>query len=159
MKLSLGLAELERGFSVQAGPKERQLDLAVMANRKEPIAITPVTNHDRKVISAVLLTEAVAYGRETEIKFRPIWCRIFTVFATKPTKTAKERLAAVVVQTDKGQYWLDKETYHISQLTLNGNGADPEVSRKAQYVLGDMLQQDYRSDIILNLIRFLKEQF
>ena len=154
MRLSILLPELERGMTIQGGPKDRQLDLTVMANRREPVAIRPVTNHDRKVISAVLLTECIPHRNEVELKFRPIWCRLFTLCSS-----TKDKILALVIETENGKYWIDRgvPSYHPCNVTLSGNGTDPRVVEESQYLLGDLLLQDHRSNIILNLIEFLRQ--
>lgn len=154
MRLTISLPELDRGVSIQGGPRDRQLDLAVMATRHEPVAIQPVTNHDRKVISAVLLTEANTTKKEVELKFHPIWCKIFTLCSS-----TKDKLLALVIETDKEQYWVDKTSVHSSSLTLSGNGTDPKTVQYSQYMLGDILCLDRRTDIVLNLIQFLKDHY
>jgi hypothetical protein len=152
MKLTLTLPELENGFSIQGGAKDRLLDLAVMANRQEPVAIRPVTNHDRKIISAILLRDGNMIQNELHIKFRPIWSRVFTLCSSN-----KDQLLALIIETEEGQYWVNKDKFHKCTFSTSGNGADPNVVNKSQYVLGELLTQDRRPDIILNLIQFLKE--
>lgn len=155
MKLTITLSELERGVSIQGGPKDRQLDLAVMANRREPVAIRPVVNHERKIISAVLLTGADSRKNEVELRFRPIWCKLFTLCSS-----TKDKLVAIILETEQGQYWIDKtDVARHGVLTLSGNGTDPKVVHESQYILGEILTQERRSDIILNLINFLKEHY
>lgn len=152
MRLTISRAELDSGASVQVGPKDRMLDLDMMANRHEPVAIRPVTNHDRKVISAVLLTEGLRHGKEVEIKFRPIWCKVFTLCSS-----TKDKLLALIIETADGQYWINKEKISPCTMTLAGNGIDPSIVSESQYVLGELLLQERRTDVILNLIQFLKQ--
>ena len=154
IRLPLSLPELERGASIQVGPKDRLLDLDMMANRGEPIAIRPVTNHDRKIISAVLLTESIRRKSEVEIRFRPIWSKIFTLCSS-----TIDKLLALIIETPSGKYWIRKVEIAPCMLTLSGNGTDPKIVEHAQYVLVEILTDDRRTDIILNLIQFIKDHY
>lgn len=154
MRLTISLPELDRGVSIQGGPKDRQLDLAVMANRREPVAIRPVTNHDRRVISAILLTDAITSKSEIELKFRPIWSKVFTLCSS-----SKDKILALILETDQGQFWIDGDTTKPCKLTLAGNGTDPRIVEQSEYILGDLLTLDKRPDVVLNLIQFLQNHY
>jgi hypothetical protein len=135
MRLTVTLPELEKGYSLQHGPKERILELGFMAERKEPVAIVPVSDHDYRIISAVLLTEAVGI-KETSVKilFRPIWCRIFTLWSN-----THDKLSALVCQFSDQQIWVDDAGWRPCRMTLNGDGTDPKAVRESEYKLGELL--------------------
>jgi hypothetical protein len=155
MRLTLILPELEQGYSIQSGPKERIMELKFMADRKEPISITPVSNHDRRIISAVLLTDSVDLGKETsmQIKFRPIWCKVFTVCSY-----TKDTLLALVCEFETGQFWVDHDGYRSCNMTLDGNGTDPGVVHHSQYTLGDILVERPRPTLLHHLIDLIQKK-
>jgi hypothetical protein len=155
IRLTLTLPELEQGWSVQNGIRERITEIKFMAERKEPVAITPIHNHDRKVISAVLLTDFLDLGKETsmQIKFRPIWCKLFTVCSY-----TKDTLLALVCEFEAGQFWVDHEGYRSCNMTLDGNGTDPKVVHHSQYTLGDILVERPRPKLLHHLIGLIQSQ-
>lgn len=154
MRLTLTLPELEQGYSIQNGPNDRVMELKFMAERKEPIAIVPVVNHDRKVISSVLLTEYIDLGKPNSIqlKFRPIWCKAFTVCSY-----TKDTLLAVVCEFASGQFWVDSEGARSCKMTLDGNGTDPKVVHQSQYMLGDILVERPRPMLLHNVISLIQQ--
>lgn len=154
IRLSLILPELEQGYSVQNGIRERITELKFMAERKEPVAIVPVGNHDGRVISAVLLTDTVELGKETsvQIKFRPVWSKVFTVCSY-----TKDTLLAVVCELESGQFWVDLDGARSCSMTLDGNGTDPKVVHHSQYMLGDILVERPRPKLLHNLINLIQQ--
>lgn len=154
IRLTLILPELEQGYSIQNGIRERIAELKFMAERKEPVAIVPVSNHDLKVISAVLLTDTVDLGKETsvQIKFRPIWSKVFTVCSY-----TKDTLLAVVCELEAGQFWVDHDGARSCNMTLDGNGTDPKVVHYSQYMLGDILIERPRPKLLHHLIGLIQK--
>lgn len=154
IRLNLILPELEQGYSVQNGIRERITELKFMAERKEPVAIVPVGNHDGRVISAVLLTETIELGKETsiQIKFRPVWCKAFTVCSY-----TKDTLLAVVCEFENGQFWIDHTGARACKMTTNGSGTDPKVVYRSQYALGDLLIERPRPALMSNLISLIQK--
>jgi hypothetical protein len=153
IRLTLTLPELEQGYSIQNGPRERMIQLKFMAERKEPISIVPVSNHDQKVISAVLLTDAMDEDKNTsiQIKFRPVWCKTFTVCSY-----TKDTLLAVVCEFENGQFWVDTGGYRPCKMTLDGNGTDPKAVHRSQYALGDILMERPRPALLHNLVNLVQ---
>jgi hypothetical protein len=154
MRLHLTLPELEQGSSTQVGPSERIMELKFTADRREPIAIVPICNHDRKVISAVLVTEYTDLGKSTgvRIKFRPIWSKIFTVCSF-----TKDTLQAVLCELANGQFWVDMTGSRPCKMTTNGDGTDPKIVQHSQEVLGELLVQRPRQQLMQNLINLLQQ--
>jgi hypothetical protein len=156
MRLHLTLPELEQGWTLQNGPSERILDLKVVCGRREPIAIQPIKDHDHRIISAILPIEDAlgATGSQTDVRigFDPIWCKVFTLCAAK-----KDSLLAMVVQFNRGQYWVDSKGWRDSSLTLNGPGTDPKITYNAQFVLGDLLSTWPRHHLVFELMKLIQE--
>jgi hypothetical protein len=153
MRLTVILPELEQGYSIQNGPRDRIMELSFTAGRKEPVAIYPIDNHDGKVISAVLLTETTDLGSLTSIriKFRPIWCKLFTVCSY-----TKDTLLAVVCEFETGQFWVDHTGSRPCKMTTNGDGTDPRVVHRSQFALGDLLVERPRPRLLHNLISLIQ---
>lgn len=154
MRLTLTLPELEQGYSIQNGIRERITELKFTAERKEPVAITPIVDHERRIISSVLLTEYLDLGRDTslQIKFRPVWCKTFTVCSYN-----KDSLQAVVVELPNGQFWVDQDGCRPCDMTLNGSGTDPHVVHHSQFILGDLLVERPRPRLLHNLINLIQK--
>lgn len=154
MRLTLILPELESGHSLQTGPKDRINALHWTANRKEPVAIIPVTTHDQKVISFVLLTDSITGSENScEIKFRPIWLKTFTLCSS-----TKDTLLALVLECEHGKFWIDKTGHHPTELTLEGNGTDPKTVHNSQYLFGDLLAAPERPEVLRNAIEFIQKK-
>jgi hypothetical protein len=104
MKLNLTLNELELGSTLIGGSKDRRIEISHAAARREPFAITPIRLRDgSKRISAVATTgEVNETPRGPEIKFKPIWCRLFEVYSTP-----KDKLTRVVCEFEFGKYMID----------------------------------------------------
>jgi hypothetical protein len=155
MRLHLTLPELEQGSTVQSGPTERMLDLQMLINNRHPVAIAPTLNHDHKIISAVLLTDADSYTSNTlRIRFKPFWCKTFTLCSAK-----KDSLLALTIEFDDGQYWIDKLGWHPSNLTLNGPGTDPKTVYNSQFLMGDLLAEHPRPRLLDSVIQLIQQKY
>jgi hypothetical protein len=158
MRLTLTLPELDSGLSVQGGTKSRITELQHLAARREPVAITPVTNHDQKVIAVVLLTEEVVdytgKGTSITIKFRPVWCRTFTLCSI-----TKDTITALMCEFDFGKYWIDRYGVKSADMTTSGDGCDPTTVRHSEIVLGDMLDDEKINNMKRNAIAFIQRSF
>lgn len=160
MRLSLTKSELENGHSHQVGQKDRISELSRMAYRKDPVAISPIYLDDGRLVAVVRLTEDAidSSGRGTRIliKFRPVWCKLFTVCTMH-----KDDLSAVVCEFDFGKYWIDHENISEAKLTTSGPGCDPEIVKHSEILLSEMLaDENYReSPIKLKLIEFIRKSF
>jgi hypothetical protein len=155
MRLHLTLPELEKGETTQTGTTERVLDLQMLINDRHPVAIVPILNHDHKIISAVLLTDSESYTSNTlKIRFIPFWCSAFTLCSAK-----KDSLLALTMQFDDGQYWVDKEGWHQSNLTVDGPGTDPKTVYNSQFLLGDMLAEYPRPRVLDTAIKLIRKKY
>lgn len=155
MRLHLTLPELEEGNAIQSGSNDRILDLQTIVDNKHPVAIIPQLNHDHRIISSVLLTDADQYGSNSlRLKFTPLWCKTFTLCSAK-----KDSLLALTIEFDDGQYWVDKLGWHPSDLTLNGPGTDPKTVYNSQFILGDLLAEYPRSHIINSVIQLIQKKY
>lgn len=155
MRLTITLPELEQGWSIQSGATERILDINVMATNREPIPIATVKDHDHRLIALVIPTEdpRPSSATATTIHFKPVWCKTFTLCAAK-----KDSLLALIIQLNNGQYWIDRTGSKSCNLTLDGPGTDPKAVYRSQEVMGDLLANWPRPDLVLKAISFLKEK-
>lgn len=153
MRLTITLPELTAGASTQTGREDRLTKLQFDAERKEPTAITPLWTHDRKIISVILLTEATRIAKGIELKFRPIWNKTFLHCSMK-----KDSLLSLFIEFDFGKYQIDKNKAYEANVTTSGNGCDPVIVQKSQTELSDLLNDERRSDVLLNAIKFMKER-
>ncbi len=156
MRLTLTLPEIERGWAVITGKKERQLDISRMARAREPFACAPVRTHDGKIVAAVVPTgEVIDQIKGTEIKFRAAWCKTFLICAMR-----KNTLTRIVCEFEFGKYWIDSEGVRKAELTLGGNGTNPEAVRDSEFVFGRMLaEQEQRHPIFEKMMEFTKKSF
>ncbi len=158
MRLTVTLSDLENGFSVQGGAKERIANLRHIALAREPVAIHPVKNHDHKTISIIRLTDdavdAGQRGNGIKITFRPVWVKTFLLCSMK-----KDDLIALVCEFDFGKYWINLEGVRETSVTTGGNGCDPKLVQQSERVLGDMIAEPIRGDILRNAISFIQRSF
>jgi hypothetical protein len=156
MRLGLTLLELGEGSSVQTGPSERILDLEMLARNRDPIAIVPILDHDHKTIAVILPTEdPEAYSHTcTRLTFRRLWCKTFTLCAAK-----KDSILALTIQFDDDQYWVTKDGWRPSNLTVDGPGTDPKDVYNSQFVLGELLSTWPRPHIVYSVIKLIQEKF
>jgi hypothetical protein len=156
MRLTLTLPELEQGWSIQGGPSERVLDLKMLAHRRDPVAVVPVSDHDHRIISVVrLIDDAIeSTSNSLRIKFKPVWCKTFTLCAAK-----KDSILALICEFDEGQYWINRDGWRPCNLTLNGPGTDPKTVHNSQFVMGELLANWPRPDIVFNAIQLIQEKF
>jgi hypothetical protein len=155
MRLTLTLPELEQGAATQSGPNERILDLGVLIRNRHPVAIVPTLNHDHRIISAVLLTYSEHYGSNTlRIRFTPFWCKTFTLCSAR-----KDSLLALIMQFEDSQYWVDKEGWRPSHLTVEGPGTDPKIVYNSQFLLGDLLAEHPRPRLIDGAIHIIRKKY
>jgi hypothetical protein len=152
MRISLSLPELEAGKTIQTGSTERVLELCLMADKREPLAVSPVTDHDRRVISVVLLTEGIRKGKSScELHFRPAWNKTFTLYSSR------DKLLALIVELANGKFWVNEAGYKPCTLTTNGNGTDPRDVHNSQFTLADMMNEPRRSYVLLQALELLKK--
>lgn len=155
MRLTVTLPELEEGASIQSGPGERVLDLRNFSEKRQPVAIQPIKDHDHRIISAVLLTadaEYAGHGNIVRITFQPIWSKVFTLCAAN-----KDSILALVCEFDDGQYWVSNNGWKECKLTLDGPGTDPKIVHNSQFYLGDLLSTWPRPNVVYKLIELIKE--
>jgi hypothetical protein len=129
----------------------------MLANRRDPVSIAPLSDHDHRIISVVRLTddsEQHSSGTSTRIKFKPIWNKTFTLCAAK-----KDSILALVCQFESGQYWLDNKSWRESKLTLDGPGTDPTTVHNSQFMLGELLNTWPRPPIVFTAIQLIRELF
>jgi len=155
MQLHLTLPELEDGVTTQSGSSDRILDLEVLAAKQHPVAIAPILNHDHRIISSVLLTECEFYsGKSIRLKFTPFWCKTFTLYSAR-----KDSLLALIMQFDEGQYWIDKQGWRQSHLTVEGPGTDPKVVYNSQFLLGELLANCPRPRLVDYVIELIRKKY
>jgi hypothetical protein len=158
VRLTISSLELENGYCVQTGSKARITELHHLTMGKMPVAIVPVLHMNGKMISVVRLTEMgidrVGKGTSLDIKFRPVWCRLYTLYSMK-----KDTLLAVICEFDFGKYWIDDSGVKEAKLTTQGSGCDPAIVNRAETALSDMLDADKFTSIHDNLIRFIQKSF
>lgn len=160
VKLNLTLQEIELGSTLIGGSKDRRLEIEHSARRREPFAIVPVRLRDgSRTISAIATTgEVTETARGPEIKFKPIWCRLFEVYSTP-----KDKLTRVVCEFDFGKYMVDMNGVHPVDpergLTTNGKGTDPKAVTAAEVALGKLLDQPRTSDLVFHLVAFIQRSF
>jgi hypothetical protein len=154
MRLGITLPELEQGASIQSGPSERILDLGILIRNRNPIAIAPITDHDHRIISVILPTEDPDNYSHTclRITFKPLWCKTFTLCAAK-----KDQLLALIIKFNEGQYWVNRDGWRQSNLTLDGPGTNPKDVYNSQFVLGEILSTWPRPHIVYSVIKLIQE--
>ncbi len=156
MRLTLTLPEIERGWAVITGKKDRQIDIARMAKAREPLACSPVRMHDSKIVAAIVPTgEVIDQIKGIEIKFRPAWCKTFLICAMR-----KDTITSLVCEFEFGKYWIDTAGVRKADLTLGGNGTNPETVQDSELVFGRMLaEQEQRHPIFEKMIEFTQRSF
>lgn len=153
MRLGITLPELEAGSSHQTGPSERILDLKVFAHRRDPIAISPISDHDHRIISVILPTgDAVEFSPTSlRLEFKPVWMKTFTLCSAR-----KDSILSIICQFEGGQYWIDNTGWRPCNLTLDGPGTDPKVVHNSQFVMGDLLSTWPRPRIAYKAIELIQ---
>lgn len=155
MRLHLTLPELEEGSSIQTGPSDRILDLGILARNRDPVAIAPISDHDHRIVSVILLTDFESYSHTSiRIEFKPIWCRTFTLCAAR-----KDQLLALIIQFDEGQYWVNKDGWRQSNLTVDGPGTNPKDVYNSQFILGELMATWPRPYIMHEAIKLIQEKY
>ncbi len=156
MRLYLTLIELEQGWSIQ-GPcsVDRIIDLERIVSNRHPVAVNPIQDHDHRIISAVLLLDSEHYGKNTiKVRFTPFWCKTFTLCSAK-----KDSILALILEFDDGQYWIDQNGWRECHLTLDGPGTDPKTVHNSQFMLGELLANYPRPDLISTAIELIRKKY
>lgn len=159
MKLGLTLNDLERGSVLVGGSNDRKNEAMHSAKNRDPFTINPVRLRDgSKKIAAIAPTgEVNETARGPEIKFRPVWCKLFTV-----NSMPNNKLARIVCEFEHGKYMIDRAGARKVDLTLNGYGVDPSVAEAAEVEIASFLEQPRVGtigDIIFQLITFIRGNF
>jgi hypothetical protein len=155
MRLTITLPELEQGWSNQSRRSEDSLELKILSGNRSPVAIAPIKDHDHRLVSAVVLTEDAEHcGSTVKIYFRPIWCRMYTLCSAK-----KDSLLALILQFEDEQYWVDRDGWRPSHLTVEGPGTDPKTVYNSQFMLGDLLANYPRPHLFENVVELIRKKY
>jgi hypothetical protein len=154
--INLSLSELESGSTLIGGAKDRRLEIEHQARRREPLAISPIRSRDgSKTYSAIAPTgEVDETPRGPIIKFRPIWCRLFTI-----NSMFKNSLTRLACEFDFGKYIIDVNGVQPANLTMSGPGTDPRIVSGSETALGKILEEEQTSDLSFQLQSFIKRSF
>lgn len=152
MRLNLTLPELEAGKADQVGASERILEMCISANKRDPFPISPLRDHDQRIISMVMFTEdSVRLGPgRCRLAFRPLWNKTFTLYD-------KQKLLALIIELPSGQFWVNEQGFTPCRMTTNGNGTDPKTVHNAQFTLADLMSESRRPYPVMHAIELLKK--
>jgi hypothetical protein len=156
MRLSLSLLELEQGWSVQTGPTDRIVDIGMLAHKRETVSIVPLTDHDHRIISIIRLIDDVVQTSPTscQIKFRPVWCRVFTLCSAK-----KNSLLALLCEFTDRKYWVNNQGWKECEMTTDGPGTDPMVVYNSQFLMSELFNTWPRPDIVFQAAKLIQENY
>jgi hypothetical protein len=71
----------------------------------------------------------------------------------------KDSLLALILQFEDEQYWVDRDGWRPSHLTVEGPGTDPKTVYNSQFLLGDLLANYPRPHLFENVVELIRKKY